>query len=111
MTTDTEKNQTKQQQQDHDLLIRIDQKLGDLIDDVNELKTNIVGRVANLEDKKLSKDDFEKYKQESSKENEVHLQEAKENFDANKKWRWSLAGGLAVVSFIGIVNIINLFSK
>jgi hypothetical protein len=58
----------RRQNPDHDLLIVIDTKLGRVIDDVKELKDNFATRVTDLEENKVSKDEFN----ELVKEHKVH---------------------------------------
>lgn len=46
---------------DHDLLIRLDQKVDLLTDAIKDIKDDTINRVQKLEDTKLDKEAFEKY--------------------------------------------------
>lgn len=81
-------------QVDHDLLIRIETKLERVIQDVNDIKTNTVGRVETLELRKAEKTDVKKNA---------------DRINSLENWKNWLIGTTTVTSGVAIFLAIEFF--
>lgn len=94
----------KAQTTDHDLLIRLDEKVDGLSKDIKDLKDNLASRVDHLEDEKMSKEDFDLLKVQCDKTQQDH----EDRLRSLEYWKWLLAGAMIVISFIA-PYIVNYF--
>ena len=96
----------KVQTTDHDLLIRLDEKVDGLSKDIKDLKDNLASRVAHLEDEKMSKEEFlilKKQCEDTQLDHETRIRNL-------EYWKWLLMGSIVILSFIA-PYVINYFIK
>src|SRR5882672_2111193 len=78
--------------QDHDLLIRIDEKVERAISDIQELKNNFATRVSVLENEKVGVPQFQELELIVKDDHEKRLRKL-------ERWAWIAIGALAIVEF------------
>mgnify|MGYP003395244363 CR=1 FL=1 len=80
---------------DHDLLIRIDEKLRLLNDKVNSMENNQVGKIRDLESGKMGKDEANERMQAITKKQDDHERRIRRG-----EWAMAVAiGGLMLIEF------------
>lgn len=92
---------------DHDLLIRVDTKLGNLIDEFRLLRDDVSRRLLAVERGKLDKDEFNTYKTEREKDEVKNNILITNDIAALKRsnsrmvvYLAAIAGGLSVLQFL-----------
>lgn len=93
------------QREDHDLLVRVDEKLNGLGAHVREMSANLGGRVAALETGKMDKSEVDKLLQSSL----TDRKDLRTDVDELKMWRWFMLGGLIVISTLVIPMAVYIF--
>lgn len=95
----------KQSKDDHDLLVRVDEKLNGLGMHVREISTNLTARVTALEVSKIDKSEVEKLLQTSI----TDRRDLRRDVDSLKMWRWLTTGGLIIISMLVMPMAIYIF--
>lgn len=101
MSTDMPKTTSKENRDDHDLLISMKSEFGTkldrVIDDVAALSNNLVGKVEKLEIEKATKQEIEDIKREQAVMYERH----EVQIDLLKGWRWYVIGITTALVMVG----------
>ena len=100
-------NQDHMQQanHDHDLLVRVDEKLNGVMGDIKDIKDDLGKRVTVLELDKLGKEDYNKMVNKY----EAERKQLSDDIESLKTWKWIITGGLIVISSIDIPMAVYIF--
>ena len=100
-------DQAKQQQQDHDLLIRIDEKMEGMTRALGDLSRNSGEKLAVMESQKVNKEDMQKWISELKADIDKSFRNfMEEQKDHEKRLRRLERWGFTAIGAIGLIEII-----
>lgn len=102
-----EESTTKPMPQDHDLLIRLDQKVDNLTTTIDKLSDSTAQRVSDLEHSRVTNPDYNAYVAIATKKSD----DLEKRMRANERFIYVALGVITVVELIGVPLIIKYLLK